>query len=1202
MRKGFLLCLLALLPGLKAAAFDFESDGIYYTITGSATVSVSNGDYAYAGDVIVPATVNNSGKTYSVTAIGENAFQSAADLESITLPEGLTTIGDNAFYQSGVKTVNLPSTLSSLGTSAFRECVNLKSIALPDALVDIKESAFDGCSTLKTLTLSVKVKTIEQRAFFGVSIETLTVPSTAKYIAPMAFGSCKSLKTLQIDNAKVLLDMGAFADCTNLEQVDLGNAVTNFGCGYFYVGDSRWPSYSGNGGPFIRCTNLAKIVIPPSITELKGTFAGCSRLYDVTLPATLTTIGDNTFSECAIKELDIPENVSSIGSGAFKNCPLTSIELPSVVTSIGNEAFYGCPLTNIVLPESLTTIGNSAFNSCPLTSIIFPSSLKTIGQAAFSRCPLRHVVIPQSVTLIGDDAFNSCESLKRVKIENAPVTISNSVFSGCTALEELDLGNSLEALFNYCFQNCTSLKIVTLPKSISTIPNSAFLGCTSLTAVNIPNTVQSIEGSAFNGCKAIKDVVVPESVTSMGSDVFRGCINLESAVFDNCVLAIPQSTFYDCTKLRTVDLGKATSIGTWAFRNCTSLEEIVIPNSVERLETPFYGCSALKKVVIGAGVKTLTDINYNGGCFENCTKLVDVEIKGNSLTTVGTGSFKNCRSLKKIELPSSVTSIQGSAFSGCSVLSNIYMNAATPPTIEANTFPDYETPTLHVPSSAKTAYTRADNWKNFTNVITIGSEPKATTEEIAALENLVAEAQTLYNNAVEGNEPGNYRPGAKATLMAVINEVNARISDTMLTEDVEDCTELLQTAIRSFQNKQVKNDYQTDNTLAIAGNVKAAVGTLFDLPVAMTNADAITAVQFDLYLPEEFALNKDENDNYDIRLSERATESHAIAFSQMGDGALRIVLSSAQNVAIEGNDGVLLTLQLFAKSTMEAGDYNIALRNIIMTDAQAKRYAAADMSSTISVSAYRMGDVNDDGHIDVADLTGVVHFILETADETLVFNAADMDENGVVEVNDYAALVNVILSQSTDSRSLSRRADAQADGLPTVITLSGLVLNADGEGELVVSLAAGSTGYTGFMFDLCLPEGVTLAADDIRTDSHWHGAWVKQQSDGTWRVLCSSMMNAVLTSGEVMRLPVKAAGLQYQQYNIAAENIVLSTLDAVRHEAAPTVAALNSNDINGIADVKAANGAQRVYDMQGRRVEPTQKGIYIVNGKKVVVR
>ncbi|MCR5362793.1 MAG: leucine-rich repeat protein [Bacteroidales bacterium] len=1210
-KKHFACSLLALLPAFSVFAADFESDGIYYNITGSHTVSVVKGDYDYDGDVTIPAYVANGTHTYTVTAIAENAFQ-AMNIETVTLPEGLTSIGNQAFYQSSIKTISLPSTLSSMGISAFRECKNLTGVVLPDALKEIKEYAFAKCSNLKTVSLGKNTVKIEHGAFGCTALEELVLPSTMKEIDYLAFYSCQQLKTVKIENAAVYIEHLAFMSCTCLENLDLGNAVTGFGAtsdSQFQLNDNvfSWVRFDDGGGAFSHCSALTKVVIPASVTKLEKTFYSCSRLYDVTLPSTLTTIGAGTFEGCPIREITIPNNVTTIGNNAFRKCPLISIDFPSALNSIGNSAFQECPLTDIILPSSLESIGNSAFRECTLTAVKLSSSLKTIGEYAFYGCSLTEITIPKSVTLINSFAFNGCKSLRKIKIDNAPVTI-NAAFQNCTSLEDLDLGNALVSLGSNsygCFSGCTSLTKIVIPNTITCLPQGTFQNCTGLNSVIIPNNIQTIEHNAFDGCSSITEILIPESVTSLGASAFQNCTSLESVFFDNAVLDIQEGTFAGCTKLKNVDLGKVTSIGKHAFQNCTQLEKIVIPNSVESLFSSFTGCSSLKEVVIGTGVKEMKNTYYDyHGVFQDCIKLTSVTFKTNIVTSFSSNTFKNCRNLKKIEIPASVTSVGESCFDGCSELSHIYMNATTPPTIKANTFSDYNTPTLHVPSSAKTAYTKADNWKLFTNVIAIGQEPKATAEEIAALETLLAQTQSLYNAAVEGTEPGNYRTGAKAALKAVINEVSARIAATMLTEDVEDGTELLNTATRSFKNKQIKNEYQTDNTLAFATSLKASRGAEFHLPIEMNNANEISAVQFDLYLPEGMTLSTDEYNDYVIELSDRTTtHRHSVSSRQMSDGALRVVVSSTQNATFTGNSGTLLTLSLFPQSTMEADDYDVELKNIVLTDPQATRYAAVDMKSVITVSAYTMGDVNNDAHIDVADLTGVVHFILEDADASLVFNAADMDGNGVVEVNDYAALVNVILDQGTASaapiRKLTLLKKSQA-GTGSAIALSDIELDDNGEGELLVQLTNDNESYTGMQFDLYLPEGMTLA-DDIETTSRQHGVWAKEQANGCYRVLCSSMTNAELRIGTVMRLAVKATNSIDNEAEVCASDIVLSDVNAQRHENANILSKVyESNEALGITTTGQDATQTTAIDLFGRRANAAKGDILVVDGKKIV--
>ena len=138
----------AIASSLSAAAYSFESAGIYYNITGNNTVEVTYSDRdnnTYSGSVSVPETVTNNGTEYSVTKIGEYAFQGSA-VTSVYMPESITSIGTSAFSGcQNLESVALPESLTTLGYSAFKACQNLESVALPESLTTLGDYAFSSC-------------------------------------------------------------------------------------------------------------------------------------------------------------------------------------------------------------------------------------------------------------------------------------------------------------------------------------------------------------------------------------------------------------------------------------------------------------------------------------------------------------------------------------------------------------------------------------------------------------------------------------------------------------------------------------------------------------------------------------------------------------------------------------------------------------------------------------------------------------------------------------------------------------------------------------------------------------------------------------------------------------------------------------------------------------------------------------------------
>ena len=300
-----------------------------------------------------------------------------------------------------------------------------------------------------------------------------------------------------------------------------------------------------------------------------------NRITSVSFDNGITSIGSWAFYYCLnLVDVIIPNSITSIRNGAFFGChSLSSIKIPNSVTNIATEAFGCHGLTSIIIESGnavydsrdncnaiIETATNKLIQGCKST--VIPNSVTSIGYMAFYGCRgPRSIKIPDSVTFIDEWAFHNCIDLTSVTIGNGVTTIARNAFSGFNGLEstKVESGNAVYDSRD----NCNAI--------IETATNKLIQGCKSTV---IPNSVTSIGYMAFNGCTGLKSVTIPNSVTSIGDYAFYSCTGLTSVTIPNSV----------------------TSIGYMAFNGCTGLKSITIPNSVIKIEYKAFSCKYLTNV------------------------------------------------------------------------------------------------------------------------------------------------------------------------------------------------------------------------------------------------------------------------------------------------------------------------------------------------------------------------------------------------------------------------------------------------------------------------------------------------------------------------------------------------------------------------------------------------------------------------------
>ena len=238
---------------------------------------------------------------------------------SYKIPKGVITIGDSAFFRSGLTNVTIPNSVTNIGEGAFEDCFSLANVTIGSGVTTIGDSAFEYCSSLTSITIPNSVASIGADAFNKTGLTSVTIPNSVTSLGPRSFEYCP------------------------LTSVIIGSGVTNIG---------------------------------------EDEFSGCTSLTNVTIGSGVTTIGDSAFEYCSsLTSVTIPNSVTSIGDEAFLDCTnLTNVTIGSGVTTIGDDAFANCPLNTAIIPNSVTSIGDYAFVSClNLASVYMEGSAPSLG-------------------------------------------------------------------------------------------------------------------------------------------------------------------------------------------------------------------------------------------------------------------------------------------------------------------------------------------------------------------------------------------------------------------------------------------------------------------------------------------------------------------------------------------------------------------------------------------------------------------------------------------------------------------------------------------------------------------------------------------------------------------------------------------------------------------------------------------------------
>lgn len=620
----------------QAMAITFNPDAKNVTLSGSAFRACaatsltlpaikSFGTYVFANTTLLESV---SIASFTGTSIGNYVFQNATALKSFTYPASVTSVTMSAFDGcTSLTSVTLNSKITKIDTSAFQNCSSLRSISIPTAVTTINGNAFMNCTALTSVTLPSGLTTLGGAAFAGSGIVSIAVPSKITTLQASVFKNCKSLTTASIAGQIKSIPSEAFFGCENLSSVTF--------------------------------TDLSKVT---SISV--GAFIGCEKLTSFPFErlTAVTSISKNAFSHTAIKKVDLSKTKVKELNSAFNNMPyLEEFVFTSTITKISNtdvllkdyNGYLGCgmPFDNNPSMKKITLSSN--FNTSMLAANANGTELPLyLFDYVAKNCPNLQIVIP-SLSGYTKDAYGVYYSTDGKTLYWAPPSVN---------LDKYEISAGVETISQYAFAYSNIGEIV-IPRDVVEIQMGAFMGA-SATKIYInataaePSYLAYIAGYAFAGA-ALESFVIPDSVTDITYEdyhMFAYCPNLKSLTIGSGIYETPL----------------------YIIRGSYALEELIIKNGPECINAlvgdvyctePTSGYS-LKHLTIPASVTNLWSSFYELDSVETIT-IAD----GSALDRIEIQTFMNCKSLKSVNIPASVTYIGAGSFYGCESLESLDLSA-----------------------------------------------------------------------------------------------------------------------------------------------------------------------------------------------------------------------------------------------------------------------------------------------------------------------------------------------------------------------------------------------------------------------------------------------------------------------------------------------------------------------------------------------
>ena len=683
------------------------------------------GDYSFDNC----GSLNEINVPDSVKIIGKGCFCNCRSISRVKLPDTLTEIPAFAFSNcSGLMKITLPLKLETIGENAFSDCRSLTGITMPASIKNVDGGIFQNCTNLTTVDFGKEYSgNISAYMFYNCTALTdISIPEGVSSIYNDAFYNCSRLATVTINGSKTRINSGSFGDCKNLRLIkgyDCSRAKQYYdsltdtqknSIKFESLGEGQheWtaekvqtkePTCTEKGIKAYRCEICGKTkdeeelpvyghkwnngVILKEATEteegeIKYTCRRCNETKTEKIPklsAIDFQVNKNDqrwfshyqygfwctsnkdisyYVECVKKDSEQPTYDSTkkdgeieANGGRWIYADVTDEDAVDIYVFATNaNGDYVCvkvtPNNNSRPEKPVYKVGKNVTASIEDDTLTLSGTGETYDNIwwadsddnELNKDNIKHIIVEEGITSLGDSIFYGFRKLEDVQLPISLKSIGYGAFEKCDSLKELTIPEGVTNIGNGIINSCTSMKKISLPSTLNTIPRLIDMESTGdmqLDEIVLNNGIETIGNSAFWNLKNIKNITIPDSVTTIEDNAFNNCAALTDLVLPDSIVEIGGCAFSNCTSLDKVTLPKnLASLGCDAFEYCNA--EIIFPSSLKRI--PELGNNAVRKVEIPEGVEV-----------------------------IGADAFWGCSNLTEISLPSTITSIESSAFLGTGI-------------------------------------------------------------------------------------------------------------------------------------------------------------------------------------------------------------------------------------------------------------------------------------------------------------------------------------------------------------------------------------------------------------------------------------------------------------------------------------------------------------------------------------------------------